>query len=57
MDSLLFGGAPGGARFLRVQVPNPPSSGKYIAEGKGTYREVGSEESRMYSYCQVIRSV
>ena len=31
----LFCGAPGGARFLRVKVPNPPGSGKDIAEGKG----------------------
>ena len=28
-------GAPGGARFLRVQVPSLPGSGKDIAEGKG----------------------
>ena len=27
--------APSGARFLRVKVPNPPGSGKDIAEGKG----------------------
>ena len=38
---------PGGARFLRVQVPNPPGSGKDIAEGKGVHREVESEGSRM----------
>ena len=31
----VFYGAPGGARFLRVKVPNPPGSGKDIAEGKG----------------------
>ena len=43
-----FGGAPGGARFLRVQVPNPPGSGKDIAEGKGVHREVESEGSRMW---------
>ena len=35
--------APGGARFSRVQVPNPPGSGKDIAEGKGVHREVESE--------------
>ena len=39
--------APGGARFLRVKVPNPPGSGKDIAEGKGVHREVESEGSRM----------
>ena len=26
-----------------VKVPNPPGSGKDIAEGKGVHREVGSE--------------
>ena len=36
------------ARFQRVQVPNPPGSGKDIAEGKGVYREVESEGSRMW---------
>ena len=41
-------GAPGGARFLRVKVPNPPGSGKDIAEGKGAHREVRSEGSRMW---------
>ena len=40
-------GAPGGARFQRVQVPNPPGSGKDIAEGKGVHREVESEGSWM----------
>ena len=40
--------APGGARFLRVQVPSPPGSGKDIAEGKGVHREVESEGSRMW---------
>ena len=40
--------APGGARFSRVQVPNPPGSGKDIAEGKGVHREVESEGSRMW---------
>ena len=40
--------APGGARFLRVRVPNPPGSGKDIAEGKGVHREVESEGSRMW---------
>ena len=43
-----FYGVPGGARFLRVQVPNPPGSGKDIAEGKGVHREVESEGSRMW---------
>ncbi|MEE1008192.1 MAG: MT-A70 family methyltransferase [Agathobacter sp.] len=37
--------APSGARFQRVQVPNPPGSGKDIAEGKGVHREVESEGS------------
>ena len=41
-------GAPGGARFLKVQVLNPPGSGKDIAEGKGVHREVESEGSRMW---------
>ena len=44
----VFIGAPGGARFLRVKVPNPPGSGKDIAEGKGAHREVRSEGSRMW---------
>ena len=43
-----FFSAPGGARFLRVKVPNPPGSGKDIAEGKGVHREVESEGSRMW---------
>ena len=43
-----FVGAPGGARFLRVQVPNPPGSGKDIAEGKGVHCEVESEGSQMW---------
>ncbi len=43
-----FSSAPGGARFLRVQVPNPPGSGKDIAEGKGVHREVESEGSQMW---------
>ena len=43
-----YGGVPGGARFLRVQVPNPPGSGKDVAEGKGVHREVESEGSRMW---------
>ena len=42
-----FFGAPGGARFQRVKVPNPPGSGKDIAEGKGVHREVESEGSRI----------
>ena len=41
-----FDGAPGGARFLRVKVPNPPGSGKDTAEGKGVHREVESEGSK-----------
>ena len=40
--------APSGARFQRVKVPNPPGSGKDIAEGKGVHREVESEGSRMW---------
>ena len=40
--------APDGARFQRVQVPNPPGSGKDIAEGKGVHREVESEGSWMW---------
>ena len=40
--------APSGARFQRVKVPNPPGSGKDIAEGKGVHREVKSEGSRMW---------
>ena len=31
-----------------VKVPNPPGSGKDIAEGKGAHREMGSEGSRMW---------
>ena len=42
--------APSGARFQRVQVPNPPGSGKDIAEGKSVYREVESEGSRMWEH-------
>ena len=52
LRKVIFGGfscrAPGGARFQRVQVPNPPGSGKDIAEGKGVYREVESEGSWMW---------
>ena len=44
----LFCGAPGGARFKRVKVQNPPGSGKDTAEGKGVRREAGSEGSRMW---------
>ena len=40
--------APGGARFLRVKVPNPPGSGKDIAEGKGVAGDCKSEGSRMW---------
>ena len=43
----IFYGAPGGARFSRVQVPSLPGSGKDIAEGKGVHREVESEGNRM----------
>ena len=43
----LFVGAPGDARFQRVQVPNPPGSGKDIAERKGVYCEMESEGSWM----------
>ena len=32
----------GMAQVLRVKVPNPPCSGKNIAEGKGVHREVES---------------
>ena len=46
--SFFLSGAPGGARFLRVRDPNPPGSGKDIAEGKGDHREVESEGSRMW---------
>ena len=41
-------GAPSGARFLRVKVPNPPGSGKDIAKSKGVHREVESEGSWMW---------
>ena len=41
-------GAPGGARFLRGQVPNPSGSRKNIAEGKGVHHEAESEGSRMW---------
>ena len=33
---------------MRVKVPNPPGSGKDIAEGKGVRREVESEGSWMW---------
>ena len=36
--------APSGARFQRVKVPNPPGSGKDIAEGKGVHREWNLEQ-------------
>ena len=39
--------APGGRTFQWVKVPNPPGSGKDIAEGKGVHREVESEGSWM----------
>ena len=32
-----FSGAPGGARFLRVKIPNSPSSGNDITEGNGIH--------------------
>ena len=47
-ETLFYLCAPGGARFQRVQVPNPPGSGKDIAEGKGVHREVESEGSWMW---------
>ena len=47
ISKALLEGAPSGARFLRVKVPNPPGSGKDIAEGKGVHREVESEGSWM----------
>ena len=40
-------GAPSGARFSRVKVPNPPGSGKDIVEGKGVEGDLESEGSRM----------
>ena len=43
----LFVSAPSGARFLRVKVPNPPGSGKDIAEGKGVEGDLESEGSWM----------
>ena len=43
-----FLGAPDGARFQWVQVPNPPGSGKDIAESKGVRCEAGSEGSWMW---------
>ena len=43
-----FSCAPGGARFLRVKVPNPPGSGKDIAEGKGVAGDCKSEGSWMW---------
>ena len=44
---LLFICAPGGRTFQRVQVPNPPGSGKDIANGKGVVGDYESEGSRM----------
>ena len=44
---LFFCGAPGGRTFQRVQVPNPPGSGKDIANGKGVVGDCESEGSRM----------
>ena len=37
-----------GARFQRMQVSNPPSSGKNIAKSKDVHREVESEGSWMW---------
>ena len=45
---VLFVCAPSGARFSRVKVPNPPGSGKDIAEGKGVEGDLESEGSRMW---------
>ena len=42
-----FYGAPRGTRVSRVKVPNPPGSGKDIAEGKGVEDNLESEGSRM----------
>ena len=38
--SLIHICAPIGARFQQAKVPNPPNSGKNIAEGKDVHREV-----------------
>ena len=43
----LYSCATSGARFSRVKVPNPPGSGKDIAESNGVHREMESEGSRM----------
>ena len=43
--------APSGARFQRVKVPNPPGSGKDIAESKGVHREVESEGNQKKVLC------
>ena len=43
----LYSCAPSGARFSRVKVPNPPGSGKDIAEGKGVEGDLESEGSWM----------
>lgn len=48
IERLFYGGAPSGARFSRVKVPNPLGSGKDIVEGKGVHREVEPERSRMW---------
>ena len=47
IGDLYFCGAPSGARFSRVKVPNPPGSGKDIVEGKGVEGDLESEGSRM----------
>ena len=46
--AVFFCCVPGGAHFLRVQVPNPPGSGKDIVEGKGVAGDCKSEGSRMW---------
>lgn len=37
---------PGIARFLKDKIPNPPGSGKNIAEDKDGEGDLGSEGSR-----------
>ena len=41
--------APSGARFSRVKIPNPPGSGKDIAEGKGVGGAPESKGTILYS--------
>ena len=45
LPAAVFCCAPSGARFQRVKVPNPPGSGKDIAEGKGVEGDLESEGS------------